>query len=229
MAELLKDNLELERRRCLSEGETSQGLLLQRSARREVPDLLSWLQCFSSFAAVLSSRYPKKARELWAYQATIISEQRRCGGRGWHLYDAMFRQQISSIESMDFSKLNQGLYATTFLAYGGKGQVCKECLSSDYSHDDCALHPSRSMPVVRVREARQASFPEEPRPRGQDRKRGARGACFAWNDGDCTNSYCRYSHVCSRCGNGEHKRPMCRSGLGEPPVKRERFDTRPRR
>ena len=37
----------------------------------------------------------------------------------------------SPIESADFSKLNQGLYATTFLAYGGKGQVCKECLVSD--------------------------------------------------------------------------------------------------
>ena len=41
MAKLLKDNLELERRRCLSEGEAGQGLLLQRSTRREISDLLS--------------------------------------------------------------------------------------------------------------------------------------------------------------------------------------------
>ena len=117
----------------------------------------------------------------------------------------------------------------TFLAYGGKGQACKECLSSDHAHDDCALHPSRSMPMVRVREARQPPFLEEPRHRGQDRKRGARGARFEWNDGDCSNSYRWYSHICLKCGSGEHKRPVCRAGLEEPSMKRERFDARPRR
>ena len=48
-------------------------------------------------------------------------------GNGWHLYDAAFRQQIS-IERADFSKINQSLYSTTFLAYAGTTQiVCCQC------------------------------------------------------------------------------------------------------
>ena len=101
MAELLRDNMEVERRRATGDGEPSQ------SRRREVPDILSWLQCFSLYAAVVGAHYPEKARELLAYQALLVAEHRRCGGKGWLLYDAAFRQQISNIQEADFSKLNQ--------------------------------------------------------------------------------------------------------------------------
>ena len=83
MAELLKDNVEAERRRLLS-GESRAG---QRLECREVPDFERWLQCFSAYAAVVCSKYPHKARELWAYQAFMIAEHRKCGGPGWTLYD----------------------------------------------------------------------------------------------------------------------------------------------
>ena len=60
MAELLKDNVEAERRREAG-NESSQG---HRPSRREIPDLQSWLLCFSSYAAVVCQRFPHKAREL---------------------------------------------------------------------------------------------------------------------------------------------------------------------
>ena len=96
MAELLKDNVEAERRR-LAPGENSQ---IPRPSRREIPDFESWLQCFSSYAAVVGSKYPHKCKELWAYQAFMIAEHRKCGGRGWLLYDNAFRQQIPSLERL---------------------------------------------------------------------------------------------------------------------------------
>ena len=226
MAELLKDNMEVERRRA-AEGETSQALLGQRGSRREVPDMLSWLQCFSAYAAVLCSQYPEKAKELWAYQATMISEHRRCGGKGWSVYDALFRQQITSMETVDFSKINQGLYATTFLAYGGRGQFCQGCLASDHTHSECALHPNQSLPVVRVGQAAGPQAREEGSQRRQDRKRSVKGACFAWNDGMCNGPYCKYSHVCSKCYSRDHRRPWCRAKGMEPPSKREREEGRP--
>ena len=45
MAELLKDNMEAERRRWRAEGGQPQGHFTQRTPRREIPDVLSWLQC----------------------------------------------------------------------------------------------------------------------------------------------------------------------------------------
>ena len=85
MADLLRDNIELERHKGAGAGESSQG------HRREVPDILSLFQCFSLYAAVLVAHFPEKSKDLLAYQALMISEHRRCGGRGWILYDFAFR------------------------------------------------------------------------------------------------------------------------------------------
>ena len=66
MTELLKDNMEAERKQHSSDADAMQGHLGHPSARREVPDLMSWLQCFSLYAAVVCSKHLKKTRELWA-------------------------------------------------------------------------------------------------------------------------------------------------------------------
>ena len=221
MNELLKDNMEVERRRGL-EG-TSQSQYFQRGNRREVPDLLSWIQCFSLYAAVVASRYPEKTKELWAYQATIIAEAQRCGGRGFVSYDSTFRQQMLSFESTDFSRINQSLYSTTFLSMRGKGQCCSMCNLPDHGREDCALNPSRTVPVVHMKES---AAPTKVDPRGGSgeprRKRPRRGACFAWNDGSCKSSSesCKFEHVCSYCF-GNHRRPFCKSRPAEGSGRRE--------
>lgn len=111
---------------------------------------------------------------MWAYQATMIAEARRCGGRGWALYDSAFRQRVSSLQEVDFSKLNQSLYSTTFLAYGGRGRFCASCSMSHHTPEECALHPNRSMPVIQlqgnlggVRRERAERDSQTPRSRGE--------------------------------------------------------------
>ena len=204
MAELLKDNAEMERRR-LRAGESSHG---QRQSRREIPDFNSWLHCFSLYAAVVGSKYPQKCKDLWAYQAMMIAEHRKCGGRGWLLYDSAFRQQIVSLEEAKFATINQSLYATTFLAYGSRGQFCTRCMMSDHSQEDCAMHPNRALPMVQFREAMSGSGSRREERESPARKKARRGACYAWNDGKCVGPHCRFEHVCSQCG-GDHRRPNC--------------------
>ena len=75
----------------------------------------------------------------------MITETRRCGGCGWWLYDTTFRQQLTSLETADFSKLNDPLYATTFLAYGTRRQCCPNCLLPDHLAEECALYNPRPM------------------------------------------------------------------------------------
>ena len=36
-------------------------------------------------------------------------------------------------------------------------------------------------------------------------------ACFAWNQGECSFQFCRFKHICVRCG-GDHKITVCRAG-----------------
>ena len=209
MAELLKDNMEAERRRLASVEESGGP---SRGTRRDIPDLMSWLHCYSLFAAIICSKYPEKSREMWAYQATIIGEAKRCGGNGWHLYDAAFRQQISSIEQADFSKINQSLYSTTFLAYGGRSQFCPNCMLSDHTQEECALATTSRQGRDLIRDRQQRRSPERVRKSPEQRRRRKTGACFAWNDGRCSRSpYCPFEHVCSKCF-GDHRRAACKKG-----------------
>ena len=208
---VLKDNMEADRRKRTAEGIAPQPAFGSGASCRDVPDVMSWAQCFSHFAAIITRKYPSKAKELWAYQSTVIGEARRCGGKGWLLYDRAFHQQISSIEEADFGRLNQALYATTFLAYGGGVKACcPHCMLPDHTREECALNPNRALPLVSVREAPQQKRVEQSEPRREKKKQ--RGPCYAWNDARCYYgaAYCRFEHVCSRCGREGHKKGTCR-------------------
>ena len=134
IAELLRDNMEAERRRTYSQCmETSRGG--GSSARREIPDLLSWLQCFGMYAAVAASKSPDSIPQLLVYQTMIVRELRRCWGKGWLNYDTMFWQQAAINPSCDWSKLNNTLYSCTFMAQqNGRGRTCTWCLETDHNY-----------------------------------------------------------------------------------------------
>ena len=63
MAELLRDNLEVEQRRAQSVLDTGQGVA-PAGNRREVPDFTSWVQCFTLYASVVQSKFPEKGKDL---------------------------------------------------------------------------------------------------------------------------------------------------------------------
>lgn len=221
MAELLWDNIEAERRRGGSDTTSSQ----LRAAQREIPDILSWFQCFGVFASVVASKHPDKVLQLLAYQTTIVREARRCGGAGWQAYDTMFRQHAATDPFTDWSKLNSSLYAVTFLAQSnGRGRCCQYCLESDHGGQECALAPNYQpdrpqrpggwgpMAGGRLGEGRN-DWRQEPSTGGKGKTRMARQlqldrVCYAWNDGDCKFPACRYQHVCAKC-QGEHRAPAC--------------------
>ena len=57
MAELLRDNLEALRRGTLQDPMVGDAPSAKR-LRREIPDILSWMQCFGTFIAVIASKCP---------------------------------------------------------------------------------------------------------------------------------------------------------------------------
>ena len=77
MAELLRDNMELEHRKASCESTPGPALGIQPS-RREVPDLISWVVCFSVYAAVVTAKHPDCILQLLAYQTMVVREARRC-------------------------------------------------------------------------------------------------------------------------------------------------------
>ena len=66
MAELLWDNMKVERW-CNTMESASAGPVptTSRPARREVPDLLSWVQCFGMFAVSWSASTRRRLLNYW--------------------------------------------------------------------------------------------------------------------------------------------------------------------
>lgn len=205
MAELLRDNMELERRRDTREVSSNAFGLNQQPNRREVPDLLSWVQCFGMYAAVLSSSYPERVQELYAYQTMIVREARRCGGKGWLSYDQMFRQH-AAVRATDWSKLNNSLYATTFLQQqNGRGRTCVHCMETNHVSNDCSLAPVRPGRLPSQSRTEFSADSDEKGNKGRSSK-----ICYSWNDGRCAiGPYCRYRHICAKCGSNAHKAMHC--------------------
>ena len=106
----------------------------------------------------------------------MISEHRRCGVWGWILYNSVFCQEILDVREADFSRLNQSLYLTTFVAYGGTGRSCNHCQLSDHAQEECALRPQRPAQESLGVEGRRDSG-KGGEYKGQLKRRGA---CFAW-------------------------------------------------
>lgn len=96
----------------------------------------------------MTSKFPHGIKELLAYQTLITHEARRCGGR------RHFRQQVVGNESVDWSCLNQSLYAATFITQvdQDKSKSCVVCLESDHTEDQSALYsPLTKSPVLHRR------------------------------------------------------------------------------
>jgi len=156
MAELLRDNLETQRRGALQEAGSSSSSS-PAHARREVPNLLTWVQCFSIYTAVIASQHPERVQKLLAYQTLIIREARRCGGCGWLSYDSYFRQQVAGEWRGDeWGRLNPYLFSSTFLVLGGSTRPnCSLCLESDHRDEDCALAKAKATVVPPPRQSLQ--------------------------------------------------------------------------
>ena len=207
MAELLRDNLEAQRRSSSQPASCSSTGSNPSRSRREISDLLSWVQCFGIYIAVVTSKQPERMRQLMAYQTLMVREARRCGGKGWLAYDSYFPQQAVGDDKADWSRINQSLYAVTFIAQGerDKGRCCVLCLESDHVEEQCALYtpPPRQASYKKATEKSSSEGRDTGRGRG-----GGRMACFAWNQGDCRFPACKYRHVCVRCSS-DHRISQC--------------------
>ena len=97
--------MELEQQQDISDANTN---MYGPPNRCEVLDLLSWVQCFGVYTAVVSNSCPQKVQQLHRYLTTIVRDARRCGGKSWLLYDQMFPQQ-AEVGTTNWSKLTNSL------------------------------------------------------------------------------------------------------------------------
>ena len=215
MCDLLQDNILLSKKSTNggagggggSEPSVGHTQRRKREFTKDEAGLLSWIQCFAAFTAIVCSQDPTRCNDLLAYMVIMVNEARRFKYQGWLTYDEMFRQSVAKSKSTTWANLNGTLYATTFLSQQkGESVTCRTCSSPDHYTHQCALYDRRPAPYYRS-----ASPPKRKRARSKSPEKGAgAGICYAWNDGKCSRgTSCRWRHyVCLKCGE-DHKAIHC--------------------
>ncbi len=109
-------------------------------ARLPITDISQWAECYCLMAAVISMRYPHKAAELFAYQATILRAERNYEAGHWVMYDRQFRREALARRDLNWSRTDPCLYneAFTGLSLGAF------CLQDDHTSQYCPKNPNRS-------------------------------------------------------------------------------------
>ena len=167
------------------------------TSRLPVTDISIWLEKFSIMAAIMCTRFPEKAPELLAYQASIIRAERNYEGKQWVAYDRQFRREALARKDLDWSVPDPRLYNEAFTGRARAIPRCSFCLQDDHGANACPHNPNRPMygwsAELPSWLAHQALAHHSTGPSAQQE------ICRRFNEGRCRKAGCRYRHACSGC------------------------------
>ena len=145
-----------------------------RKPRKEIHDILSWVEAFTVYSVILTSHFSHRWRDLASYKLLILRTYRQFSGSAWCEYDKAFRQHAAASKLSDWSGINVQLFNFHTAGSGLRSYV--------------AANVSRT--------ATGSSF----EPLGNNNK-DCSVVCLSWNKGHCVarTAVCRFRHVCSKC------------------------------
>ena len=155
-------------------------------------------------AAILYTRFPDKAPELWAYLATIVKAEKNYEGQRWVTYDRQYRRDALARKDLNWLVTNSRLYNESFTGRTKSIERCTYCLQDDHSGAYCPKNPNRPIfgwlpglapwpnPIP-------STWPAQtPLPSSATRT-PSQEICRRFNEGQCRQPQCRYHHICSNC------------------------------
>ena len=79
--------------------------------RKIIPDLATWLQCFSLYVATIATKFPGRVPELMAYQMIIAKASQRYRWPSWIVYDQNFHQEAAGSSKQAWGRVDPSIYA----------------------------------------------------------------------------------------------------------------------
>ena len=179
--------------------------------RLPVTRISQWLERFSLMAAILTTRFPEKAPEFFAYQAMIVRAKRNYEGNRWVSYDRQFRREALARKDLNWSLPDSRLYNEALTGRARAIPRCAFCLQDDHTAAYCPRNPNR--PASGYGWAAEATPWLQP-PQGNQHHKTYFGyrpteVCCRLNEGRCRQPTCKYRHACSSC-QGPHAWVNCR-------------------
>ena len=203
---------------------TPDGAGIRRRARHPpVTDIMTWLEGFARMAAILCTKFPDKAPELWAYQSTILRAARNYEGGAWVAYDRQFRREALARGDLNWSALDPRLYNEAFTGRARSIPRCQHCLSEAHGSAACPVNPD-PLPLCHLAQVPAAPAAHLSATGNQGNTR--REICRNYNEGRCKFPHCKYAHICKECYS-PHPWIVCNSNPSPlPPKQRSRSPRR---
>lgn len=157
--------------------------------RKEIRDILTWMQAFSVFMLVLVAYSPGRATDLLKYQLLIMRTAQQFPGSAWLSYDRAFRRQAAAYKLTDWSRMDPELFH--FHISGAR--IGLPHLATQ-PNPPTTPPPTPSM-AFHSAESSGSTTSQIP--------------CHSWNAGRCSSRFpsCRFRHACSFPGcSGSHRR-----------------------
>ena len=178
-------------------------------ARKVIPDLATWLQCFAMYTAVLVKTQPQRAGEMMAYQALIAKASQKYKWPSWIVYDQNVRLEVAGNTAQSWARVEPSIYALSFTGQAISNENwCARCQCLDHTASNCPAQPRKRPWGMAMGQA------------GPTRQDGP--VCMNFNrfDGDCKfGARCKFVHACSVCRES-HPVSRCKaSRRGGPPEK----------
>ena len=126
------------RSRVLSQMLEGQVILVQSAdlvqSRKMIPDLATWLQCYSLYVVVVAGKQPERIPELMAYQSLIARASTRYKWPAWLVYDQNFRQEAANNPLQSWAKVDPSIYTQCFTDQGFTSENwCDQCQGLDHT------------------------------------------------------------------------------------------------
>ena len=112
-------------------------------ARLPITDISQWTERYSLMTAVLCSKFPDKAGELFVYQASIVHAERNYEGKRRVAYDRQYRREALARKDLNWSITDPRLYNEVFTGRAWSIACCSYCLQDDHSAAQCPCNPNR--------------------------------------------------------------------------------------
>ena len=159
--------------------------------RRQVANILEWLECFSIFTAVCTQKHPEKTQDMLGYLALIIEARMEYKGEdGWLGYDHRFRQNAAASPDTTGARIDPTLWNMAFVGQA-KVSRCKHCFSLTHTAANCNWAPSPSTSLT----------PKQPTAKPTSGPRPSK-ICYEWNHSPlptCPFPACKYQHISWYC------------------------------
>ena len=178
--------------------DTSQATGRPHPARLPVTSISQWLEHFAMMAAIMVTRFPLKAPELFTYQAMIVRAQRIYEGEHWVTCNRQFRREALARGDLNWSVPDSRLYQEAFTGRARALARCSYCLADDHSSAQCTRNPNRPQFLQWIPELWQCQPPSMAASPSMTASPSSE-IYRRFNEGRCKVNRCKYWQSCSAC------------------------------